>query len=58
MADAISLLIRNPDLRDNLGNNGSKMSERYDWKVVAQEVFTYYQKLISEKQKAIEPKAV
>ena len=46
LADAIALLIRNPDLRYQLAARGKQTVEQYRWEKVAQRVMDFYQNLM------------
>ena len=47
--EALSLLIRNPDMAQRLGANGRQTVEQYRWSVVAARVAEYYQDCLSSK---------
>jgi phosphatidylinositol alpha-mannosyltransferase len=42
LAQALTYLIRNPDLRQRMGGIGRRMVEEYRWETVAQRVEDYY----------------
>ena len=42
LAEALALLIRNPDLRSQMGERGRETVEQYQWGKVAQRVMDYY----------------
>ena len=42
LADALALLIRNPDLRSQLGARGRESADRYRWDRIAGEVIDFY----------------
>ena len=46
LADALALLIRNPDLRAQLGARGRETVERYRWETIAGEVMDYYKSIL------------
>jgi len=48
LADALTILIRNPALRERMGNRGRRDVEQYDWKQVATRVVDYYSALLEQ----------
>jgi len=48
LADALTILIRNPALRERMGNRGRREAEQYDWKQVATRVVDYYSALLEQ----------
>ena len=46
LADALALLIRNPELRSQMGKRGQTTVEQYRWKKVAHSVMDYYLELM------------
>ena len=42
LADALALLVRNPDLRSQLAERGRKSAEMYRWELVAGRIMDYY----------------
>jgi len=42
MAEALGMLVRDPELRRKLGGNGNRLAEEYRWEVVAGRVEAYY----------------
>ncbi len=50
LADAISALLKNPDLRDRLGANGLTRAEQFRWEGVAGRVIDYYGTLLDSRQ--------
>ena len=42
-AEALALLIRNPELRHQMGKRGRETVEQYRWDAVAQQVMDYYE---------------
>ena len=42
LAEAVALLIRNPELRLQMGQRGKQAAEQYRWEIVAQQVMDYY----------------
>ena len=42
LADALALLIRNPEIRHQLGRRGQTTAEKYRWGIVARQVMDYY----------------
>ena len=49
LADAIALLIRNPELQSQMGARGRQSVEEYRWEKVAGQVMDYYTSLIENK---------
>jgi teichuronic acid biosynthesis glycosyltransferase TuaC len=43
LANALELLVRQPELRRQLGGNGRLASQKYRWEVVAGQVEEYYE---------------
>jgi len=43
LADALTLLIQNPDLRREMGGRGRTTAHRYSWDTVGQQIFSFYQ---------------
>ena len=43
LAEALALLIRNPELRHQMGKRGRETVEQYRWDAVAQQVMDYYE---------------
>jgi phosphatidylinositol alpha-mannosyltransferase len=43
LASALELLVRNPELRQELGGRGRETAERYRWNLVAKQVEDYYE---------------
>lgn len=62
LADALLQLLRDPDLRWQMGQRGRQRAQQYSWSQVSQRVLSYYERLIYEKglvgPRAEEPKAV
>jgi phosphatidylinositol alpha-mannosyltransferase len=48
LADALTILIRNPALRERMGNRGRRDVEQYDWKQVATRLVDYYNALLEQ----------
>lgn len=48
LANALTLLLRNPSLRKRMGERGRKGVEQYDWKCVAARVVDYYETLLEK----------
>ena len=48
LADALALLIRDADLRRQMGEAGKRAVESYRWKTIAGRVMDYYQTLMSK----------
>jgi phosphatidylinositol alpha-mannosyltransferase len=46
LADALALLVRNPELRSQLGARGRAVVERYRWENVAGQVMDYYNSIL------------
>jgi phosphatidylinositol alpha-mannosyltransferase len=42
LADALALLIQNPELREEMGARGKEAVEEYRWERIAQRVMDYY----------------
>ena len=42
LADAIARLLKNPELRANLGKAGRATVDAYSWETVAKRIFNYY----------------
>ena len=42
LSDALALLIRNPELRDQMAARGRETAEKYRWEKVARQVMDYY----------------
>jgi glycosyltransferase involved in cell wall biosynthesis len=48
LADALSMLIDNPELRQKLGQNGRKaVEEKYNWGVMEKRLLRVYDELLS-----------
>lgn len=51
LQDAISLLLRSPQLREELGKNGKNFAvQRYSWPSIAQQFVTLYSDILHHKQ--------
>ena len=48
LADALTILLRNPSLRKRMGDRGRRDVEQYDWKQVANRVVDYYNALLEQ----------
>ncbi len=48
LADKITLLLKHPNLRDHLGEQATRWSERYDWTHVADEILDVYEMVRAE----------
>lgn len=46
LADALIRLLRNPELRGRLGDEGRRSAERYAWPRVAEQIIDYYRETI------------
>ena len=51
LKNAIKFLIDNPDERERLGKAGQEKAKEYDWPVVADQVYDYYEKVLENKRK-------
>jgi len=49
IADAVIRLLRNPGLRQEIGQRGQRKALRYDWSLVARQVLDVYEELIKQK---------
>ena len=62
LADALLQLLRDPDLRWQMGQRGRQCAQQYSWSQVSQRVLSYYERLIYEKglvgPRGEEPQAV
>jgi phosphatidylinositol alpha-mannosyltransferase len=50
LADALLQLLRDPDLRQEMGERGRQRAQEYSWERVSQRVLSYYERLIYEKR--------
>jgi phosphatidylinositol alpha-mannosyltransferase len=50
LAEAIIVLLRNPSLRREMGERGRRKAARYDWPLVARQVFAVYEELQKQRQ--------
>lgn len=51
LADAVIFLLRNPALRAEMGRRGRQRVEDFRWERVAQQVLSYYERLIYEQRR-------
>ena len=49
LADALLQLLREPDLRHEIGERGRQRAQEYSWERVSQRVLSYYERLIHER---------
>jgi phosphatidylinositol alpha-mannosyltransferase len=49
LADALLQLLRDPDLRQEMGERGRQRAQEYSWERVSQRVLSYYERLIYER---------
>ena len=49
IAEAITSLLGNPQLRASMAMKGQQTAQQYDWKVVAPRILDYYRELIAER---------
>lgn len=50
LAEALLQLLRDPDLRQEMGERGRQRAQEYSWERVSQRVLSYYERLIYEKR--------
>ena len=50
LADALLQLLRDPDLRQAMGERGRQRAPEYSWERISQRVLSYYERLQYEKQ--------
>ncbi len=50
LADAIIVLLRNPNLRREMGERGRRKATRYDWPLVARQVLAVYEELLQQRE--------
>lgn len=50
LASAIIALLRNPTLRQEMGERGRQKAARYDWPLVAQQVLGVYERLLARRR--------
>ena len=58
LAEALSTLIRDPDLREQMAARGRRRAEDYRWEVVAQQVMDYYLDLMETRDGLSRQRAV
>jgi len=49
LAGAIVKLLRDPALRQEMGERGRRKAARYDWPIIARQVLDFYQQLVQKK---------
>jgi D-inositol-3-phosphate glycosyltransferase len=47
LADKLSLLVCNPDLRNKLGQQAADYARQYDWEIIAQRIVNVYQEMLT-----------
>ena len=47
LADKLSLLVCNPDLRNKLGQQAADYARQYDWEIIAQRIANVYQEMLT-----------
>ena len=52
LAEAIIRLLRNPALRQEMGQRGRRTAARYDWSIIAGRILDLYEKLLRHKAEA------
>jgi phosphatidylinositol alpha-mannosyltransferase len=57
LADALLELLRDPDLREAMGERGRQRAPEYSWERISQRVLSYYERLRYEKQVGPSPLA-
>lgn len=57
IAGAIIRLLRDPKLREELGQRGQALAQHYSWDNVAHRVFSYYERILYEHQQVAAAKA-
>jgi phosphatidylinositol alpha-mannosyltransferase len=50
LAEALIVLLRNPDLRHEMGERGRRKAARYDWSLVARQVLAVYEELLKQRR--------
>jgi len=50
LAEAIIILLRNPNLRRDMGERGQRKAARYDWPLVARQVLAVYEELLKQRR--------
>jgi phosphatidylinositol alpha-mannosyltransferase len=51
LADAIVTLLRNPALRQEMGERGRRKAAGYDWPIIARQILELYQQLVDNKNR-------
>jgi phosphatidylinositol alpha-mannosyltransferase len=52
LADAILTLLRNPGMRQEMGERGRRKAARFDWPIVARRILDLYEQLLSQRDEA------
>ena len=55
LADALLQLLRDPDLRQVMGERGRQRAPEFSWERISQRVLSYYERLRYEKQSSLSP---
>lgn len=54
LADAILVLLKDKQMRQRMGENGSKKAKEYSWDIIAQKVMDYYRYLITKRERVVD----
>jgi D-inositol-3-phosphate glycosyltransferase len=47
LADRLTKLIEDPDLRTRLGDQAAALAQEYSWDIIAENILTHYQEVIA-----------